>query len=104
MRYEIRCYEHPHRFPKNPAQEAENAKLRELKPPGWPPVVVTARGWDNAKAAARAEIEKRGRRIRGIHIEARDGAPVGIRAIVFTETDSQIRDLTIQRSRYGRKV
>lgn len=93
MRYEIRCYEHPHRNPKNADEVAANAKLRELKAPEWPPIVVTARGFDDAKRAVLAEVAKRGRVARGVHIGAD-----GIRVIVFTAEDSKIRPIKIQAS------
>jgi hypothetical protein len=87
VRYEIRCYEHPHRNPSTPEEAAANAKARELKPPEWPPIVVTARGWDDAKRLAKEEIAKRGRVLRGIHI----GTDKNLHAYVFTAEDSKIR-------------
>jgi len=93
VRYEIRCYEHPHRFPKTKAEDEANLKLRELKPPEWTPIVVTARGWDGAKRAARAEVEKRGRVVRGVHI-----GQDGIRVVVFTAEDSKTRPVTMRAS------
>lgn len=94
MRYEIRCYEHPHRFPKTPAENEANGKARELKAPEWEPIVVTARGWDDAKRLAKLEIEKRGRVLRGIHI----GTDRNIHAYVYTAQDSKTRPMTMKAS------
>lgn len=93
-RYEVRCYEHPHRYPKTQEQAAENSKARELKAPEWDPVVVTARGWDQAEKAARAEIESRGRAIRGVHI----GTDKNLHAYVYTEADSKVRPQSVKAS------